>query len=96
MQGSTEADVQVSYTLRKFLTNKLPARINISNVVVTTSVIDMDVYIEDIDKSCLEDIVNIRMLDSYDKEYIPTIEPKEIKSSTKIPTNHTRGRSSNR
>ena len=27
------------------------------------------------------------MLDSYDKEYIPTIEPKEIKSSTKIPTN---------
>ncbi len=87
MQGSTEADVQVSYTLRKFLTNKLPARINISNVVVTTSVIDMDVYIEDIDKSCLEDIVNIRMLDSYDKEYIPTIEPKEIKSSTKIPTN---------
>lgn len=87
MQGSTEADVQVSYTLRKFLTNKLPARINISNVVVTTSVIDMDVYIEDIDKSCLEDIVNIRMLDSYDKEYISTIEPKEIKSSTKIPTN---------
>ena len=87
MQGSTEADVQVSYTLRKFLTNKLPARINISNVVITTSVIDMDVYIEDIDKSCLEDIVNIRMLDSYDKEYIPTIEPKEIKSSTKIPTN---------
>ena len=87
MQGSTEADVQVSYTLRKFLTNKLPARINISNVVVTTSVIDMDVYIEDIDKSCLEDIVNIRMLDSYDKEYIPTIEPKEIKSSIKIPTN---------
>ena len=87
MQGSTEADVQVSYTLRNFLTNKLPARINISNVVVTTSVIDMDVYIEDIDKSCLEDIVNIRMLDSYDKEYIPTIEPKEIKSSTKIPTN---------
>lgn len=87
MQGSTEADVQVSYTLRKFLTNKLPARINISNVVVTTSVIDMDVYIEDIDKSCLEDIVNIRMLDSYDKEYMPTIDPKEIKSSTKIPTN---------
>lgn len=87
MQGSTEADVQVSYTLRKFLTNKLPAKINISNVVVTTNVIDMDVYIEDIDRSCLEDIVNIRMLDSYDKEYIPTIEPKEIKSSTKIPTN---------
>ena len=49
--------------------------------------IDMDVYIEDSDRSCLEDIVNIRMLDSYDKEYIPTIEPKEIKSSTKIPTN---------
>ena len=47
MQGSTEADVQVSYTLRKFLTNKLPAKINISNVVVTTNVIDMDVYIED-------------------------------------------------
>lgn len=87
MQGSTEADVQVSYTLRKFLTNKLPARINISNVVVTTSVIDMDVYIEDIDKSCLEDIVNIRMLDSYDKEYMTTIDPKEIKSSTKISTN---------
>ena len=87
MQGSKEEEIQVSYTLRKFLTNKLPATINISNVVATTNVIDMDVYIEDVDKSCLEDIVNIRMLDSYDKEYLPDIEPAEIKSSTKIPTN---------
>ena len=87
MQGTIEEDVQVSYTLKNFLTNKLPTKINISNVIVTTNVIDMDVYIEDVDKSCLEDIVNIRMLDSYDKEYIPDIEPTEIKNITKIPTN---------
>lgn len=87
MQGNTEENISTSYTLRKFLTNKLPATINITNVVVTTNLIDMDIYIEDVDGSCLENIVNVKMLDSYDKEFLPDIEPKEIKSSTKIPTN---------
>lgn len=87
MQGSTEEKISTSYTLRKFLTNKLPAKLNIANVVVTTNLIDMDVYIDDVDQSCLEGVVNMRMMDSYEKEYIPDIEPAEIKSSTKVPTN---------
>ena len=87
MQGSKEESISTSYTLRKFLTNKMPAKFNISNVIVTTNLIDMDVYVDDVDKSCLEDVVNIRLCDSYNKEYIPNIEPNEIKNSSKIPTN---------
>ena len=87
MQGDSEEKISTTYTLRKFTTNKLPAKMNISNVVVTTNVIDMDVYIEDVDKSCLENIVNVKLFDSYEKEYLPDIEPKEVESSTKIPTN---------
>ena len=86
-QGDTEEKINVSYTLKKFLTNKLPAKLNISNIVATTNLVDMDVYIDDVDNSCLEKIVNIRFSDSYDKEYLPKIEPEEIKSNTKIPTN---------
>ena len=87
MQGDSEENISTSYTLRNFLTNKLPAKMNIANVVATTNVIDMDIFIDDVDGSCLENIVNVKMLDSYDKEYMPEIEPKEIKSNTKIPTN---------
>ena len=87
MQGDKEENISTSYTLRKFVTNKMPAKINVTNVIVTTNLIDMDIYIDDIDKSCLEDIVNIRLLDRFDKEYIPNIEPNEIKNSSKIPTN---------
>ena len=87
VQGETEENVNVSYTLNRFLTNKLPAKLNITNVVVTTDVIDMDIYVEDIDQSCLENVVNMRLIDSYEKEYIPQIEPESIKNSSKIPTN---------
>lgn len=87
VQGETEENVNVSYTLNRFLTNKLPAKLNITNVVVTTDVIDMDIYVEDIDQSCLENVVHMRLIDSYEKEYIPQIEPESIKNSSKIPTN---------
>ena len=86
-QGDVEENISTTYTLRKFLTNKLPAKLNISNIVTTTNLIDLDLYIDDIDGSCLENVVNIRMQDSYGKEYLPDIEPAEISSSTKIPTN---------
>ena len=87
VQGDTEEEISTSYTLRQFLTNKLPAKLNITNVVATTNLVDMDIYIDDVDRSCLEDIVNIRFYDSYGKGYLPSIEPSEIKDSTKIPTN---------
>ena len=47
----------------------------------------MDIYIDDVDHSCLEDVVTVRLIDSYEKEYLPKIEPANIKGSTKIPTN---------
>lgn len=86
-QGNTQEEITTSYTLTKFITNKLPAELNIANVIVTTSLIDMDIYIDDIDGTCIENIVTIRMTDSYGKEYLPTIEPSEIESNTLIPTN---------
>ena len=87
VQGSKEEKIATTYTLKKFLTNKLPAKMSVKNVVTTTNLIDMDIYIEDTDHSCLEDIVTVRLADSYEKEYLPKIEPSNIKSSTKIPTN---------
>ena len=87
VQGSKEEKIATTYTLRKFLTNKLPAKMSIKNVVTTTNLIDMDIYIDDIDHSCLEDIVTVRLRDSYEKEYLPKIEPSDIKNNTKIPTN---------
>ena len=87
LQGNTEEEITTSYTLTKFLTNKLPARLNVINTIVTEELIDMDIYIDDIDHACIDDIVIIRLYDSYGKEYLPTIEPSTIKSNTKIPTN---------
>lgn len=86
-QGNIEEEISASYTLKQFLTKKMPAKLNVANVVVTTNLIDMDIYIDDIDQSCLENIVNIRLADSYGKEYIPEIESEDIDSNTKIPTN---------
>lgn len=87
VQGSKEEKISTTYTLKKFLTNKLPAKMSIKNVVTTTNLIDMDIYIDDVDHSCLEDIVTVRLIDSYEKEYLPKIEPTNIKGNTKIPTN---------
>lgn len=87
LQGNTEEKISTSYTLTKFITNKLPAKLNIANVIVTTSLIDMDVYVEDIDQSCIDNIVTVRLFDTSNKEYLPDIDPSEIESNTKIPTN---------
>lgn len=86
-QGNTEEEITTSYTLNQFLTNKLPAELNITNVIVTTSLIDMDVYIDDVDGTCVDGIVTIRLTDSYNKEYMPEIEPVAVESNTLIPTN---------
>lgn len=87
MQGNVEEEILTSYTLRNFITNKSPAKVNISNTIVTTSLIDFDIYIDDIDGCCAENKVRIKLSDGFGKEYMPNIEPSEIESNTKIPTN---------
>lgn len=87
LQGSKEENISTTYTLNSFLTNKLPASMKIKNVIATNNLIDMDIYVEDVDHSCLEDIITARLLDSYEKEFLPDIEPDNIKSNTQIPTN---------
>lgn len=87
LQGSKEEKIGTTYTLNNFITNKLPASMEIKNIVVTNNLIDMDVYIKDVDNSCLDNNVTVKLLDNYEKEYLPDIEPSEIKSNTQIPTN---------
>ncbi len=53
------------------------------NVVTTTNLIDMDIYIDDVDHSCLKMLVTVRLIDSYEKEYLPKIEPTNIKRKYK-------------
>lgn len=87
MQGNVQEDVAVSYTLKNFTTKKKPVRLDISNLIITKNLIDMDIYVEDKDGACLENMAVIRFYDSAGKEYIPDIEPKNIKKTSEIPTN---------
>ena len=87
MQGSTETKISTSYTLQSFTTRKIPTKININNLIVTTDLIDMDVYIDDIDNSCLENKVTLRLTDMFGKDHIPEIEDEDIKKYDEIPTN---------
>jgi hypothetical protein len=83
-QGSVEEAVTTSYTLNKFITNKAPVTIQVKNVIETTELVDMDIYVEDIDGACTDDIVTIRFIDDYEKEYLPEIEPTDTEDQTKI------------
>ena len=86
-QGSSVEIVQTSYTINKFITNKKAATFNVSNLIVTTNLIDMDIYIDDVDNSIITQSAVLRLYDSSGKEYLPIIEPEEIRSNTLIPTN---------
>lgn len=91
-QGSVEKEISVSYTVNSFITNKKPATFNVRNVVVTTNLIDMDILVEDPDDACAQSITTIRLMDKFEKEYMPTIEvldknAEEVKDNKKIPTN---------
>ena len=86
-QGSSVESVQTSYTINKFTTNKKAAVFNISNLIVTTNLIDMDIYIDDVDNSIITQSAVLRLYDSSGKEYLPIIEPEDIRSNTLIPTN---------
>lgn len=87
VQGSTESKVNTTYTLQSFTTKKKPAELNITNLIVTNNLIDMDIYVEDKDGACLENIVAIKLTDMFGKEYIPEIESENIKKAEQIPTN---------
>ena len=87
LQGSTESKVSTSYTLQSFSTRKIPAKLNINNLIVTTDLIDMDVYIDDLDNACLENKVTLRLTDLFGKDYLPEIEDENIKKYDEIPTN---------
>lgn len=86
-QGTTVESVKTSFTTKKFTTDKLAAKLNVKNQVATTSLIDMDVYIEDVDNACIDKTVNIILKDSAGNEYLPSMEPNTIESNEKIPTN---------
>lgn len=78
-QGDIEKEIPVTYTLRSFITNKMPVELYISNIIITQKVIDMDVYINDKDGACLDGSTVIRLFDENDKEFLPDIEPEIIK-----------------
>lgn len=92
-QGSVEKEVTTSYTLTSFMTNKETAKLQIKNLIVTDNLIDMDIFVEDKDGACADNISIIRLVDRFSKEYLPTIEVIDkndntvVKSNTKIPTN---------
>ena len=84
--GNNEEEVGTTYTLTNFKTNKKPVNFFIRNQMITKNLIDMDIYIDDIDGAVLDNMVKITMSDSRGKEYVPRIE-ENIKSIEKIPTN---------
>lgn len=86
-QGTMEEVVYTTYTLNSFKTNKSPVKMNVSNVIVTTNLIDLDIYIDDINEACMEKIVTVRLIDESGRQYIPKIEPQTVKDNTKIPIN---------
>lgn len=91
-QGSVEKEIVTSYTTNSFMTNKKTATLQIRNVIATTNLIDMDIYIDDEDGAVADNLTIVRMVDRFSKEYLPTIEvidenKEDVKSTTKIPTN---------
>ena len=86
-QGNIVENVSTSYTINRFITNKKAATLNITNVIVTTNLIDMDIYLDDMDNSVLMQNYIIRLYDNTGKEFLPKFESEDIKSNTTIPTN---------
>ena len=61
--GNTKEEIPITYAYNKFTTLKIPAKIEIKNQFVTGNLIDLDVRIEDTDKSVLNEKVRIELRD---------------------------------
>ena len=59
--GNTKEEVPVTYTYNKFITLKIPAKVEIKNQFVTGNLIDLDVRIEDKDNSVLNNKVRMEL-----------------------------------
>ena len=62
-QGETVEEVQVTYSLKEFITLKMPAEVQMINLFVTADLIDFDVRIEDIDHAVLTNKVRMELRD---------------------------------
>ncbi len=61
--GNTKEEVPITYTYKEFTTLKIPAKVEIKNQFVTGNLIDLDVRIEDINKSVLNNKVRMELRD---------------------------------
>ena len=61
--GNTKEEVPVTYTYKEFTTLKIPAKVEIKNQFVTGNLIDLDVRVEDEDKSVLNNKVRMELRD---------------------------------
>ena len=61
--GNTKEEIPITYAYKKFTTLKIPAKVEIKNQFVTGNLIDLDVRIEDTDKSVLNEKVRIELRD---------------------------------
>ena len=61
--GNTQENIQVTYNYKEFTTLKIPAKVEIRNQFVTGNLIDLDVRVEDEDKSVLNNKVRMELRD---------------------------------
>ena len=66
-QGSTVYEIGTTQGLEEFMTNKLPAKVNITNPFTTETMIDFDISIEDIDHAIESDFVRLELRDKDQK-----------------------------
>ena len=61
--GNTKEEVPVTYTYNKFITLKIPAKVEIKNQFVTGNLIDLDVRVKDEDNSVLNNKLRMELRD---------------------------------
>ena len=61
--GNTKEEIPVTYTYNRFITLKIPAKVEIKNQFVTGNLIDLDVKIKDKDNSVLNNKVIMELRD---------------------------------
>ncbi len=61
--GNTKEEIPVTYTYNRFITLKIPAKVEIKNQFVTGNLIDLDVKVEDKDNSVLNNKVRVELRD---------------------------------
>ena len=62
-QGETIEEVAVTYSLKEFVTLKMPAEVQIKNLFITGTLIDFDVRVEDIDHAVLTNKIRMELRD---------------------------------